>query len=126
MAMVLGIMTFIRMTRSIPTKMTAIALYGNSVYIDGNMVKAAPVISVDDHMALMKRMTDLEEKVNILSMRPSMPPEMEELLNSTLNRVDTLEQELATAKKVLFFLLLHNFIIISEHICNLFVPFYWH
>ncbi|RHN61321.1 putative cellular retinaldehyde binding/alpha-tocopherol transport, CRAL/TRIO [Medicago truncatula] len=101
MAMVLGIMTFIRMTRNIPTKMTAIALYGNSVYIDSNMVKAAPVISVDDHMALMKRMTDLEEKVNILSMRPSMPPEMEELLNSTLTRVDTLEQELATAKKAL-------------------------
>ena len=90
------------------------------------MVKAAPVISVDDHMALMKRMTDLEEKVNILSTRPSMPPEMEELLNSTLNRVDTLEQELATAKKVQFFQLLHNFIIISEHICNLFVLFYWH
>ncbi|MCI74856.1 Sec14 cytosolic factor, partial [Trifolium medium] len=35
-------------------------------------------------------------------MRPSMPPEMEELLNSALNRVEMLEQELATSKKVLF------------------------
>ena len=101
MAILLGFVTLIRMTRSMPRKMTAAALLGNSVYCDGNMMKAASVISADDRMALMKRMTELEEKVNTLILRPSMPPEMEELLNSALHRVDTLEQELATAKKAL-------------------------
>jgi hypothetical protein len=52
---------------------------------------------------MMKRMADLEDKVNTLMMRPSMPPEMEELLNSALNRVEMLEQELTTSKKVPFF-----------------------
>lgn len=100
MAIVMGIITLIRLTRTMPKKITETCLYGgNSVYYDGNMMKA-PVVSIDDHMALMKRMADLEEKVNTLIMRPSMPPEKEELLNSALNRVTTLEQELATAKKV--------------------------
>lgn len=100
MAIVMGIITFIRLTRTMPRKITEVALYGNSVYYDGSKMIKAPVVSIDDHMALMKRMSDLEEKVNVLSMRPSMPPEKEEMLNNALNRVGTLEEELATAKKV--------------------------
>ncbi|WJX51410.1 hypothetical protein P8452_37610 [Trifolium repens] len=100
MSIVLGIITLIRMTRYMPRKMTA-DMYGNSVCYDDNMMKEAPAISFDDHMAMMKRMADLEDKVNTLIMRPSMPPEMEELLNSSLNRVEMLEQELTTAKKEL-------------------------
>lgn len=103
MAILMGLATLVRLTRNMPRKITEVALYGNSVYYDGkgNMIKA-PAISIDDHMAMMKRMADLEEKVNVLSMRPAMPPEKEELLNSALSRVSTLEQELATAKKVWF------------------------
>lgn len=94
MAVVMGIVTMIRLTRNMPKKITAVALY-----CDDTMMKA-PTVSIDDHMAMMKRMAELEEKVNVLSMRPAMPPEKEELLNSALSRVSTLEQELATTKKV--------------------------
>lgn len=91
----------LRMTRNMPRKVTeATALYANPLYCDGNMMKA-PAISMNDQMALMKRMAELEEKVNVLSMKPTMPPEMEELLNNALNRASTLEQELDTTKKVL-------------------------
>ncbi|XP_057456442.1 phosphatidylinositol/phosphatidylcholine transfer protein SFH3-like [Lotus japonicus] len=100
MAVVMGFITFIRLTRNMPRKITEVALYGSSVYYDGNMMKA-PAISIDEHMALMKRMAELEEKVNALSMRPSMPPEKEEMLNNALSRVCTLEEDLATAKKAL-------------------------
>lgn len=100
MAIVMGIVTMIRLTRNMPRKLTEAALYGGSVYYDGTMMKA-PAISSNDHMAMMKRMADLEEKVAVLSMRPTMPPEKEELLNNALNRVSTLEQQLSATKKVL-------------------------
>ena len=100
MAFIMGIVTMIRLTRNMPRKITEAALFGSSVYYDSTMMKD-PAISSGDHMAMMKRMAELEEKVNVLSMRPAMPPEKEELLNSALNRVSTLEQELAAAKKVL-------------------------
>ncbi|GAU47468.1 hypothetical protein TSUD_90360, partial [Trifolium subterraneum] len=100
MSIFFGIITLIRLTRYVPKKMTT-DMYGNSVCYDDNMMKEAPGISFDDHMTTMKRMADLEEKVNTLMMRPSIPPEMEELLNSALNRVEMLEQELATSKKAL-------------------------
>lgn len=103
MSIVLGIITFIRMSRNMPNKMTEVG--DNSVYYNGDMMKV-PVISIDDHMVMMKRIADLEEKVNTLSIRPSMPLEKEELLNSALNRVATLEQELAMTKKVCFLFIL--------------------
>ncbi|KAG4973797.1 hypothetical protein JHK87_030618 [Glycine soja] len=97
----MGVITMLRMTRNMPRKVTeATALYANPLYCDGNMMKA-PAISMNDQMALMKRMAELEEKVNVLSMKPTMPPEMEELLNNALNRVNTLEQELDSTKKSL-------------------------
>lgn len=50
---------------------------------------------------MMKRMNELEEKVNVLNKRPTtMPPEKEEMLNNALKRIDMLEQELSTTKKV--------------------------
>ncbi|CAJ2679315.1 unnamed protein product [Trifolium pratense] len=100
MSVILAIITLIRVTRYMPRKRTA-DMYGNSVCYDDDMMKKAPGISFDDHMTMMKRMADLEEKVNTLVMRPSIPPEVEELLNSALNRVEMLEQELATSKKAL-------------------------
>ncbi|CAB4320473.1 unnamed protein product [Prunus armeniaca] len=51
---------------------------------------------------MMKRMAELEEKVNALSSKPAvMPPEKEDLLNVALNRVNALEQELSATKKAL-------------------------
>ncbi|RDY01316.1 Phosphatidylinositol/phosphatidylcholine transfer protein SFH3, partial [Mucuna pruriens] len=101
MAILMGIITMIRMTRNMPRKVTEAAFFNNSpVYCDGNM-KKAPEFSIDDHMALLKRMAELEEKVNVLSTKPVMPPQMGEMMNNALNRVNTLEQELATTKKSL-------------------------
>jgi hypothetical protein len=109
MALIMGVVTMIRMTSSVPRKITEAALYGgNSVYYDGPMMKApaAAAVSNNEYMAMMKRMAELEEKVTVLSVRPIMPPEKEEMLNNALSRVSTLEQELGATKKVL----LHYFV----------------
>lgn len=102
MALVMGIVTVFRMTRNMPRKITEAALYGSSVYYDGTVMKA-PTISTNECMAMMKRMAELEEKVTVLSIKPAMPPEKEELLNNALSRVSTLEQQLVATKKVLHY-----------------------
>ncbi|KAJ0010438.1 hypothetical protein Pint_34747 [Pistacia integerrima] len=51
--------------------------------------------------SVMKRLGDLEEKVETLQSKPSeMPYEKEELLNAAVCRVDALEAELISTKKV--------------------------
>lgn len=100
MALVMGILTMVRMTSSMPRKITEAALYGsNAVYYEHNMLKA-PAISNNDYMTIMKRMAELEEKVAVLSARPVMSPEKEEMLNNALTRVTSLEQVLGATKKV--------------------------
>ncbi|KAK7409812.1 hypothetical protein VNO78_00148 [Psophocarpus tetragonolobus] len=97
MAFVMGIVTMIRMTKNMPRKITEATMYGSSGYYDGTM----PSITSNDYMAMMKRMAELEEKVNVLSTRTTMPPEKEEVFNNALNRVITLEQDLTATKKSL-------------------------
>ncbi|XP_019416477.1 PREDICTED: phosphatidylinositol/phosphatidylcholine transfer protein SFH3-like [Lupinus angustifolius] len=102
MSFVMGVVTVIRMTRNMPRKMTEAAVYGSTVYYNESMLKAGPsIITNNDHMTMMKRMAELEEKVAALSMRPSMPPEKEEMLNNALCRVNALEQHLAATKNAL-------------------------
>lgn len=103
----MGIVTMIRMTSNMPRRITEAALYGNSgsVYYDGTMMKGSTNKS-NEYISMMKRMAELEEKVTVLSVRPAMPPEKEELLNNALCRVTALEQELTATKKVLLLLLL--------------------
>ena len=105
MAFILGIVTMVRLTRNMPKKLTEAALYSSSDYYDGEMIKghqlSSPAISSTDYMLVIKRMAKLEEKVNVLSNKPAvMPPEKEEMLNVALSRVDALEQELSSTKKV--------------------------
>lgn len=51
---------------------------------------------------VLKRLGELEEKVDKLQSKPSeMPSEKEELLNAAVCRVDALEAELIATKKVL-------------------------
>ncbi|KAM2605131.1 hypothetical protein TB2_033965 [Malus domestica] len=81
-------------------------LTNHPVYYNGVVVKGQPLpvpaISSTDHMNMMKRMAELEEKLNALSSKPAvMPPDKEETLNAALNRVNTLEQELSSTKKAL-------------------------
>lgn len=58
-------------------------------------------VSHNDNLMMMKRMSNLEEKVITLSQEPpTMPLEKEELLNSALSRVHDLEQQVSATKKV--------------------------
>lgn len=55
----------------------------------------------DLHSSLLKRLGELEEKVDTLQSKPSeMPYEKAELLNAAVCRVDALEAELIATKKV--------------------------
>ncbi|EEF49445.1 Sec14 cytosolic factor, putative [Ricinus communis] len=106
MALVMGIVTMVRMTRNMPRRLTEAAIYGNQVYYDDAMVKgrALPPASIPtaDYKNMMIRMAAMEEKLNVLATKPQvMPPEKEELLNAAIRRADVLEQELAATKKAL-------------------------
>ncbi|OMO75614.1 Cellular retinaldehyde binding/alpha-tocopherol transport [Corchorus olitorius] len=106
LAFVMGIVTMVRLSRSMPRKLTEAALYGGQVYYANKMITGAPAqmppMNSDDYITMMKRMAELEEKVTFLVGKPAtMPPEKEELLSSALSRVCTLEEELSEAKKAL-------------------------
>lgn len=109
MAFVMGIVTLVRLARNMPRKLTDATLYSTAMFGVDPMMKPhqlpAPAISTAEYFSMMKRMGELEEKVTVLSNKPAvMPPEKEEMLNSALSRVDVLEQELSSTKKVhLFF-----------------------
>ncbi|XP_058725324.1 phosphatidylinositol/phosphatidylcholine transfer protein SFH8-like [Vicia villosa] len=64
----------------------------------------APRSSEEEHVSsTLKRLCDLEEKVEMLQSKPNvMPCEKEELLNAAVYRVDALEAELITTKKALY------------------------
>ncbi|XP_027910298.1 phosphatidylinositol/phosphatidylcholine transfer protein SFH3-like isoform X2 [Vigna unguiculata] len=100
MSILMAVITVIRVAKKVPRKITGADMFGNTAYCNSNEMKA-PAICMDDQMAMMKRMAELEEKVNILSKKPEMPPEMEALLNKALSRIGTLEQDLAITKKSL-------------------------
>ncbi|XP_022943584.1 phosphatidylinositol/phosphatidylcholine transfer protein SFH3-like isoform X1 [Cucurbita moschata] len=107
MAVVMGIVTMVRLTRTMPKKLTEAAIYSSTVYYDGSMPRhpALPppaAVPLSDYMTMMKRMAELEEKVNVLNMKPAaMPADKEEMLNIALGKVETLEHELQETKKAL-------------------------
>ena len=113
MAVVMGIVTMVRLTRTMPKKLTEAAIYSSTVYYDGSMPRhpALPppaAVPLSDYMTMMKRMAELEEKVNVLNMKPAaMPADKEEMLNIALGKVETLEQELQETKKVNVHYLIH-------------------
>lgn len=70
------------------------------------MFKGQPTMyePLPDYMSTVKRMAELEERVNNLCCKPAdMPREKEDLLNATISRVEALEQELFVSKKVPFY-----------------------
>ncbi|XP_058009163.1 phosphatidylinositol/phosphatidylcholine transfer protein SFH12 isoform X2 [Hevea brasiliensis] len=103
MAFVMGIVTMIKVTRNMPKK----TIYSSPGYCVETEVKGRAnqplesTISSADYKTLIKRMAELEERVKVLSTKPSMTPEKEEMLNAAISRVDTLEQELMATKKAL-------------------------
>jgi len=104
MAVVMGIVTMVRISRNMPRKLAEAAVYGSQVYAN-EMAKShalpAPSISTSEYKNMMSRMAEMEEKLNVLSSKPQvMLPEKEEMLNASIRRADSLEQELSIAKKV--------------------------
>lgn len=110
MTIVMGVVTMVRMTRNMPRKLTDATLYSASMYGVDSVFKEqshshdstqAPITN-EDYFVMMKRMNELEERVNVLTKKPTtMPPEKEEMLNNALKRVDSLEQALSATKKSL-------------------------
>ncbi|CAK8562208.1 unnamed protein product [Lathyrus sativus] len=108
MAFVMGIVTMVRMTRTMPKKLTDANFYSNSVY-SGDDIKTEhhsdqmtnPTISAQEFMTVMKRMAELESKLGNMNQNTSMPPEKAEMLDAAISRADALEQELMATKKAL-------------------------
>lgn len=92
-----------------PKKLIAATLYSTSTYGCRQMIKGLehahqlpePAISGTLYIDMMKRMNELEEKVRVLSNKPTvMPPEKEEMVSAALSQVNILEQELSATNKV--------------------------
>ncbi|XP_073269426.1 phosphatidylinositol/phosphatidylcholine transfer protein SFH3-like [Primulina huaijiensis] len=110
MTLLMGAVTMVRMSRNMPKKLTDATLYSSSMCDVDTMINGSKnacelpgtAISSEDYFMMMKRMSELEERVMVLNKKPAvMPPDKEEMLDNALNRVDTLEQELSATKKVL-------------------------
>ncbi|KAK4793558.1 hypothetical protein SAY86_023993 [Trapa natans] len=109
LAIVMGIVTMVRLTKNMPKRLTAGTLYSSSVYYADSEVQSRgghrlpeQAISTSEYMTMIKRMAELEEKVGVLYMKQgTMPPEKEEMLNTAITRVEALEQELSSTKKAL-------------------------
>lgn len=114
MTLMMGVIMVIRMTGSMPKKLTNATLYSNG-FLEDYMVNRkkkrlqSSTISIPEYQTLMHRLNELEEKIVVLNKKSSeLPPDKEELLNNALKRVDALETELAAAKKVLLYLFLFS------------------
>ena len=56
-----------------------------------------------EYKIVMKRMAELEAKLQTMNKPACMPPEKEEMLNAAISRADALEHELMATKKVYVF-----------------------
>ncbi|KAJ8767139.1 hypothetical protein K2173_013536 [Erythroxylum novogranatense] len=103
MALVMGVVTMVRVARNVPRKVTEASIYGGQTYYDDRQTQAATstTISTSDYKMMLMRMSEMEEKLNVLSSRSVMAPDKEEMLNAALRRAETLEDELAATKKAL-------------------------
>ncbi|KAM0970362.1 hypothetical protein FF1_018449 [Malus domestica] len=106
MTFLVGIVAMVKLTRSMPRKLTDSTFYSSTVCDSDTMVKGQgsshSAISGSDLMTVMKRMAELEERMTVLNMKPAAKPaQKEEMLNAALGRVDALEQELMATKQAL-------------------------
>lgn len=106
MAVVMGILTVIRMSRNMPRRLTDAMIYGSQACSTSAMGRGhalkGPTISIPEYKAMLHNMTVMEGKVKSLAAKAEdMPPEKEEMLKTAMSRADALEQDLAAAKKTL-------------------------
>ncbi|CAN8328786.1 unnamed protein product [Cochlearia groenlandica] len=97
-AFVMAIVTFFRtvtnriMTKQLPPPAIQSQNEGTTATEDADLLNS-----------VLKKLTELEEKIGTLQSKPSeMPYEKEELLNAAVCRVDALEAELIATKKALY------------------------
>lgn len=109
MAFAVGIVTIVKMTRNMPSKLTDATFYSNPSYYTDAMVKGnvgsdhpfAPPISMEEYLSMMKRMAALEETARALSSKPpAISAEKLEMLDAAMTKISSLEQELTATKKV--------------------------
>ncbi|XP_062199255.1 phosphatidylinositol/phosphatidylcholine transfer protein SFH12-like [Phragmites australis] len=111
MALVMGVVAMFRVGKIVPKRAIDAAM---SIATMEAMAKnrrlqqqqlAGPdmvMVSAMQYQALVKRLSDLEEKVAALVAKaPEMPAEKEELLKAAVSRVEALETELESTKKLL-------------------------
>ncbi|XP_057456441.1 phosphatidylinositol/phosphatidylcholine transfer protein SFH6-like isoform X2 [Lotus japonicus] len=99
-----------RVTKKLPTVSSTDYLRTSEPTLDttnkedsGSSSLTAAHTEADLLSSMMKRLGELEEKVETLQSKPSeMPNEKEELLNAAVCRVDALEAELIATKKALY------------------------
>ncbi|KAL9241657.1 hypothetical protein vseg_015744 [Gypsophila vaccaria] len=107
MTFLMGIITMVRLSRNMPKKLTDPTMYSGPMYcydpIKGTQGHelAAPGISNDEFMTVMKRMAAMEEKLLAMAVQPDAISEKEEMIQVATSRVDVLEQELTATKKAL-------------------------
>ncbi|KAE8707106.1 Phosphatidylinositol/phosphatidylcholine transfer protein SFH6 [Hibiscus syriacus] len=108
MTFFMGIATMMKVSRTMSKKVTdanmassAETEFRNQEPSAANLPPPAS-ISPAEMMTVMKRISELEERITDMNAKPTtMPPEKEELLNTAVNRADLLEQELVATKKAL-------------------------
>lgn len=84
-----------------------VSMQNENIYVHGQFyifVNGLPLficLPPAEFMTVMKRMTELEQKMTNINHTPVlMPPEKEEMLNNTISRADLLEKQLMDTKKV--------------------------
>ncbi|KAK6916594.1 CRAL-TRIO lipid binding domain [Dillenia turbinata] len=101
MTVVMGLATFIRLSRNMPQRIAEAALYSGPTSHDEPNRSASPSISSDEYMSILKQMAALEARLSDIDAKPAFLPEKEEMLNAALSRISALEQELSMTKKAL-------------------------
>ncbi|KAG7539826.1 CRAL-TRIO lipid binding domain [Arabidopsis thaliana x Arabidopsis arenosa] len=99
MALLMGIVGVMRLTKNMPRKLTEANVYsreGSAVYQDG-----VTVMSRQEYMAMVKKMTDLEEKCKSMEAQAAFSMEREKILDAALRRVNQLELQLSETNKAL-------------------------
>ncbi|KAL1190270.1 Phosphatidylinositol/phosphatidylcholine transfer protein SFH2 [Cardamine amara subsp. amara] len=99
MALFMGIVGVMRLTRNMPKKLTEANVYsreGGAVFQDG-----VTVLSRQECMGMVKKITDLEDKCKAMDAQAAFSLEREKVLDAALRRVDQLELQLSETNKAL-------------------------
>jgi hypothetical protein len=112
MSMAMGIMTMLRVGNAMPKMITSAPASKEQLESESENEKGADedpkvMVSAAEYSMVLTRLSEMEEKVVVMSNKPiEMPPEKEEILKTAVNRAEALEAELSATKKVIWGVLL--------------------